>query len=102
MGERDNLPSAVVWGLDTGGEEVQDRGGRSRMAGLRIPKQGDGHLPVGRAGHPDTERSAPGNRSAVLGAAAWEAMYRSDLDRGGLLRPSGRRLSLLLGAERPG
>jgi tetratricopeptide (TPR) repeat protein len=29
---------------------------------------------------PALERSAPGDRSAVLGAAAWEAMYRGDFD----------------------
>jgi predicted ATPase len=81
MGELDNLRAVVVWGLDTGGEEVQQTAVAiiARLAYESL-NRGTG---VGRwAEHaiPALERSTPGDRSAVLGAAAFEAMYRGDFD----------------------
>ena len=81
LGDLDNLRSAVVWGLDTDVEEDQQTAvaiiawlayeSMSRRTG--IGRWAEQALPA-------LQRSAPGYRSAVFGAAAWEAIYRGDFD----------------------
>jgi predicted ATPase len=81
LGDLDNLRAAVVWGLDTDVEEVQQTA-VAIIAWLAYESQSSG-TGIGRWAEqaiPALERSAPGYRSAVLGAAAWEAMYRGDFD----------------------
>jgi tetratricopeptide (TPR) repeat protein len=80
----DNLRSAVVWGLDSGVVEDQQTGvaivarlafeAQTRRTG--IGRWADQALPA-------LERSTPGYRSAVLGAAAADAQYRGDFDAAG-------------------
>jgi tetratricopeptide (TPR) repeat protein len=81
MADLDNLRSAVLWGLDTGVHEDEQTAvtiiavlageAWSRLRGI-----------VGWAEQaiPAAQRSTPGNRNAVLGAAAQAAMTRGDFD----------------------
>jgi hypothetical protein len=81
MADLDNLRSAVVWGLDSDDHEDQQTAvaiiavlageAWSRLRGI-----------VGWAEQaiPAAQRSTPGNRNAVLGAAAQAAMTRGDID----------------------
>jgi predicted ATPase len=81
LGDLDNLRSAVVWGLDTGVEEDQQTA-VAIIAWLAYESQTRG-TGIGRWAEqalPAVQRSMPGYRNAVLGAAAWEAMYRGDFD----------------------
>jgi predicted ATPase len=83
LGDLDNLRSAVVWGLDTAVEEDQQTAvaivawlayeATTRETG--VGRWAEQALPV-------LGRSAPGYRSAVLGAAAAAAMFRGDLEAG--------------------
>jgi predicted ATPase/class 3 adenylate cyclase len=80
-GDLDNLRSAVVWGLDRGVKEDQQTA-VAIIAWLSYESLSRG-AGVGRWAEqaiPALEPSAPGYRSAVLGAAAWEAMFRGDFD----------------------
>jgi predicted ATPase len=78
LGDFDNLRAAVVWGLDAGIEEDQQTA-VAIIAWLAYEAQ-----PVTGIGRwaeealPVVERSTPGHRSAVLGAASVVAVYRSD------------------------
>jgi len=81
LGDLDNLRSAVVWGLDTGVEEDQQTV-VAIVAWLAYESQALA-TGIGRwAEHalPAAQRSTPGYRNAVLGAAAVAAFYRGDLD----------------------
>jgi tetratricopeptide (TPR) repeat protein len=81
LGDLDNLRAAVIWGLDTGVEEDQQTA-VAIIAWLAYESMNRA-TGIGRWAEqaiPALERSAPGYRSAVLGAAAWEAMYRGDFD----------------------
>jgi predicted ATPase/class 3 adenylate cyclase len=81
MGDLDNLRSAVAWGLDSGVEEDEQTAvaivaalayeSQSRVTGIGWWAEQAVHA---------LERSTPGYRNAVLGAAAAAAMYRGDLD----------------------
>jgi predicted ATPase len=81
LGDLDNLRSAVVWGLDTDVREVQQTAVaiiawlayESLSWGTGIGRWAEQALPA-------LERSAPGYRSAVLGAAAQQALYRGEFD----------------------
>jgi hypothetical protein len=81
LGDLDNLRSAVVWGLDSGVEEDQ-RTAVAIVAWLAYEAQTLA-TGIGRwAEHALTaaQRSTPGYRSAVLGAAAVAAYYRGAFD----------------------
>jgi predicted ATPase/class 3 adenylate cyclase len=81
LGDLDNLRSAVMWGLDTGAEEDQ----QTAVAIVAWLAYESYTLATGigrwaEQALPSLSRSAPGYRSAVLGAAAVAAFYRGDLD----------------------
>jgi predicted ATPase len=81
LGDLDNLRSAVVWGLDRGDEEDQQTP-VAIVAWLAYEAQTRA-TGIGRWAEqalPALERSAPGYRSAVLGASAAAAVYRGDFD----------------------
>jgi ATP/maltotriose-dependent transcriptional regulator MalT len=81
IGELDNLRSAVVRGLDTGVEE-DEQTAVAIVAWLAYESQTKG-TGIGRWAEqaiPFVERSTPGYRNAVLGAAAVAAYYHGDLD----------------------
>jgi predicted ATPase len=81
LGDLDNLRSAAVWGLDSGVEEDQQTAVaivawlayESQTLATGIGQWADQALPA-------LQRSTPGYRSAVLGAAAVAAFYRGDFD----------------------
>jgi hypothetical protein len=82
MSDLDNLRSAVVWGLDTGVEEDQ-QAGVAIVAWLAYEAWTKATTGIGRWAKqaiPALERSTPGYRHAVLGAAAVAAHYRGDFD----------------------
>jgi predicted ATPase len=81
LGDFDNLRSAVVWGLDAGVEEDQQTA-VAIVAWLAYEAQNRA-TGIGRwveLALPAVQRSTPGYRSAVLGAATLVAFYRGDLD----------------------
>jgi predicted ATPase len=81
LGDLDNLRSAVVWGLDTGIEEDQQMA-VAIIAWLAYESQTRA-TGIGRWAEqalPALQRSTPGYRHAVLGAAAVAAFYQGDLD----------------------
>jgi hypothetical protein len=81
LGDLDNLRAAVVWGLDAGVEEDQQTA-VAIIAWLAYESQNK-ETDIGRWAEqalPALERSTPGNRHAVLGAAAQAAFDRGDLD----------------------
>jgi predicted ATPase len=81
MGDLDNLRSAVLWGLDTGVEEDQQTA-VAIVAWLAYESQTRA-TGIGRWAEqalPAAERSTPGYRHAVLGAAAVAAYYRGEFD----------------------
>jgi predicted ATPase len=81
LGDLDNLRSAVVWGLDSVVEEDQQTA-VAIVAWLAYEAQTRG-TGIGRWAEqalPALERSTPGYRHAVLGAAAAAAFYRGDFD----------------------
>jgi predicted ATPase len=80
MDDLDNLRSAVVWGLDTGVEEDQ----QTAVAIVAWLAYESATRSTGIGGWaeqavPAVERSTPGYRHAVLGAAASGAVIRGDL-----------------------
>jgi ATP/maltotriose-dependent transcriptional regulator MalT len=80
LGDLDNLRSAVVWGLDTGVEEDQQTA-VAIIAWLAYESQTRA-TGIGRWAEqalPALQRSTPGYRSAVLGAASAAAFYQGDL-----------------------
>jgi predicted ATPase len=81
MGDLDNLRSAVAWGLDTGVEE-DEQTAVAIVAWLAYESQtrGTGIGEWAEQAIPALERSTPGYRNAVLGAAAVAAQYRGDFD----------------------
>jgi predicted ATPase len=81
LGDLDNLRSAVVWGLDSSVWEVQQTAVASIVwLAYESMSRGTGIGRWAEQAIPALDRSAPGYRTAVLGAAAWEAMYRGDFD----------------------
>jgi predicted ATPase/class 3 adenylate cyclase len=81
LADFDNLRSAVVWGLDSGIEGDQQTA-VAIIAWLAYEAQPRA-TGIGRWAEqalPALERSTPGYRSAVLGAASVVAFYRSDFD----------------------
>jgi predicted ATPase/class 3 adenylate cyclase len=81
MGDLDNLRSAVLWGLDTGVEGDQQTA-VAIVAWLAHETwtRGTGIGRWAEQALPEVERSTPGYRSAVLGAVAFAAWDRGDLD----------------------
>jgi predicted ATPase len=81
LGDLDNLRSAVVWGLDSGVEEDQQTAVaiiawlayEATTTGTGIGRWAEQALPA-------AQRSAPGYRHAVLGAAAVAASFQGDLE----------------------
>jgi predicted ATPase/class 3 adenylate cyclase len=81
MADLDNLRSAVVWGLDTSVEDDEQTavatiawlGNEASMRTTGIGTWAEHALPA-------LDGSTPGYRSAVLGTASGEAMFRGDLD----------------------
>jgi ATP/maltotriose-dependent transcriptional regulator MalT len=81
LGDLDNLRAAVVWGLDTDAREVQQTA-VAIIAWLAFESQTLA-TGIGRWAEqalPALERSTPGYRHGVLGAAAVAAFYRGDLN----------------------
>jgi predicted ATPase len=81
LGDLDNLRSAVVWGLGTGFQEDQQTA-VAIVAWLAYEAQTRA-TGIGRWAEqalPALQRSAPGYRHAVHGAAAVAAQYRGDFD----------------------
>jgi predicted ATPase len=81
IGDLDNLRSAVVWGLDTDDEEDRQTA-VAIVAWLAYEAQTRG-TGIGRWAEqalPALERSTPGYRQAVLGAAAAAAQFGGDFD----------------------
>jgi hypothetical protein len=80
-GDLDNLRSAVVWGLDTGDQEDQQTAVAiiARLA-YEATTLTTGIGRWAEQALPALERSTPGYRNAVLGAAAVVAFYRGDFD----------------------
>jgi predicted ATPase/class 3 adenylate cyclase len=81
MADLDNLRSAVVWGLDTSVENDQQRA-IATVAWLAY-ESWTRATGIGRWAEqalPAVQRSTPGNRCAVLGAAAVAAWMRGDFD----------------------
>jgi predicted ATPase len=81
LDDLDNLRSAVVWGLDAGVEEDQQTA-VAIIAWLAYESQNK-ETDIGRWAEqalPALQLSTPGNRHAVLGAAAQAAFDRGDLD----------------------
>jgi predicted ATPase len=81
MSDLDNLRAVVVWGLDSGVWEVQQTA-VAVIAWLAYESLNWG-TGIGRWAEqaiPALERAAPGYRSAVLGAAAQQAIYRGEFD----------------------
>jgi predicted ATPase/class 3 adenylate cyclase len=79
IGDLDNLRSAVVWGLDSGVEEDQQTAVAIVAALAYEAQMGTG---IGRWADQALsalERSTPGSRNAVLGAATVAAFFRGDL-----------------------
>jgi ATP/maltotriose-dependent transcriptional regulator MalT len=81
MGDLDNLRSAVAWGLDSDDEKDQQTA-VAIVAWLAYEAWSRARGIVGWAEQaiPALERSTPGYRNAVLGAAAQAAMTRGDFD----------------------
>jgi predicted ATPase len=81
MGDLDNLRSAVVWGLDTGVEE-DEQTAVAIVAWLAYesPTTGTGIGGWAEQAVRALERSTPGYRNAVLGAAAMAAQIRGNVD----------------------
>jgi predicted ATPase/class 3 adenylate cyclase len=81
MGDLDNLRSAVVWGLGTAVEE-DEQTAVAIVAWLadQASTRGPGIGGWAEQAIPALERSTPGHRSAVLGAAAAAAQFRGDFD----------------------
>jgi tetratricopeptide (TPR) repeat protein len=81
MADLDNLRSAVAWGLDTGVEE-DEQTAVAIVAWLadQGSTRGPGIGGWAEQAIPALERSTPGHRSAVLGAAAAAAQFRGDFD----------------------
>jgi predicted ATPase/class 3 adenylate cyclase len=80
MADLDNLRSAVVWGLDAGEEDQQTA--VAIVAWLAYEAWTKARV-IGEWAEqaiPALERSTPGYRAAVLGAAVEEAIIRGDLD----------------------
>jgi predicted ATPase len=82
MGDFDNLRSAVIWGLDSGVEDDQQTA-VAIVAWLSYEAWTRAKLIGGWAERAVAalERSTPGHRSAVLGAASEAAIIRGDLDQ---------------------
>jgi predicted ATPase/class 3 adenylate cyclase len=81
MDDLDNLRSAVVWGLDTGIEEDQQTA--VAIVAWLAYESATRSTGIGRWAEQavrTVERSTPGYRNAVLGAAANAALSRGDLD----------------------
>jgi hypothetical protein len=81
LGDLDNLRSAVVWGLDSGVEADQQTA--VAIVAWLAYEAGSRGTGIGRWAEqaiPAVERSAPGYRNAVLGAAAQAAQFRGDFD----------------------
>jgi predicted ATPase/class 3 adenylate cyclase len=81
MADLDNLRSAVVWGLDSGVED--DEQTAVAIIAWLAPEAWTRATEIGRWAEqaiPALERSTPGYRGAVLGAAAAIAWYRGDLE----------------------
>jgi ATP/maltotriose-dependent transcriptional regulator MalT len=81
LGDLDNLRSAVVWGLDTGVEEDQQTA-VAIVAWLAYEAQtrGTGIGMWAEQALPALQRSAPGYRHAVFGAASAAAFGRGDFE----------------------
>jgi hypothetical protein len=81
MDDLDNLRSAVVWGLDTGVEEDEQTAVAiiARLA-YEAATRGTGIGRWAEQAVPVLERSTPGFRNAVLGAATAAAQFRGDFD----------------------
>jgi tetratricopeptide (TPR) repeat protein len=82
LGDLDNLRSAVVWGLDSGVDEDQQRA-VAIVAWLGYEAWTSRRTGIDRWAEqavPAVERSTPGYRSAVLGAAAVAAFYRGNFE----------------------
>jgi predicted ATPase/class 3 adenylate cyclase len=80
MADLDNLRSAVLWGLDSSAEEDQQTA-VAIIAWLAYESETK-VTGIGRWAEqaiPALDRSTPGYRSAVLGAAAQAALWRGDL-----------------------
>jgi ATP/maltotriose-dependent transcriptional regulator MalT len=81
LGDFDNLRSAVVWGLDTGVEEDQQTAvAIVAWLAYEAMSQATGIGRWAEQAIPALQRSTPGFRSAVLGAAAVAAFYQGDFD----------------------
>jgi hypothetical protein len=81
MADLDNLRTAVVWGLDAGVEE-DEQTAVAIVARLAFEAQTRA-TGIGRWAEqalPSLERSTPGYRQAVLGAAAAAAQFRGDFE----------------------
>jgi predicted ATPase len=81
LGDFDNLRSAVVWGLDSGVEE--DRQTAVAIVAWLAYEAQTLATGIGRWAEqalPAVQRSAPGYRRSVLGAAAVAAFYQGDLE----------------------
>jgi predicted ATPase len=81
MGDVDNLRAAVVWGLDGAVEEDQ----QTAVAIVAWLAYEAGSLTTGigwwaEQALPAAQRSTPGYRHAVLGAAAFDAGFRGDME----------------------
>jgi hypothetical protein len=81
LGDLDNLRSAVVWGLDAGdGEDQQTAVAIVAWLAYESTTLATGIGRWAEQALPALERSAPGYRNAVRGAAAVVAFYRGDFD----------------------
>jgi predicted ATPase len=81
MGDLDNLRSAVTWGLASDVEEDQQNAVVIvAWLAYEAPSRGTGIGRWAEQAVPAVGCSAPGYRSAVLGAAAQAALYRGDFD----------------------
>jgi ATP/maltotriose-dependent transcriptional regulator MalT len=79
MADLDNLRSAVVWGLDTGVEEDEQTAvAIVACLAYEAATQATGIGRWAQQAIPALERSTPGYRNAVLGAAAMAAEQRGD------------------------
>jgi predicted ATPase/class 3 adenylate cyclase len=81
MADLDNLRSAVIWGLDSGAlDDEQTAVAIIARLAFEASNRGTGIGRWAEQAVPAAERSAPGYRSAVLGATAMAALTRGDLD----------------------